>query len=230
MGVPMTITFVSEAEYELHGVRLPDWSSRSFCVFDLEGTGIHFETECITQIGAVFVDEGEDRAAESFESLVRSPKPIPQAIERLTGISNEAMAGAPEFPDAYERFRRFVGNAVLVTQAGYEYDVPMLEKHCRRYGLPMFDNVVLDTKALFTNIHPDIPDVVSTDFLIRYYGIDASGFKRHDALGDCRLIAAIFRHIAKEYEERSFRERVIDGLRVKRFRIPGMYRAEGTGD
>jgi len=199
---------------------------RRFCVFDLEGTGIHFMTECITQIGAVRIKEGDIRPDESFNSLVKSPKPIPPAIERLTGISNEAIASAPSFPEAYERFAEFAADAVLVTQAGYEYDVPLLQHHCKQHRLPMLANPIFDTKALFTLIHPEVCEVVSTDFLIRYYGIDTNGLKRHDALDDCILIGNIFLKILQEYRERDIEHLDIRGLKVKRFQIPGMYFAE----
>lgn len=219
----MQISYLSKDEYRVSGVQLKNLHNHKFCVFDFEGTGIHFETECITQIGAVLVENGSIHTTGAFNSLVQSPKPIPPAIEELTGITNQDMLNAPTFPEVYEKFAQFTKDAVLVTQAGYEYDVPLLEKYCREHQLHMLHNPILDTKALFTYLHPKIQDVISTDFLIRYYAIDIGDVKRHDALGDCVIIGKIFIEIMKEYEEKAIKDLQINKLHVKRFIIPGMY-------
>jgi DNA polymerase III alpha subunit (gram-positive type) len=223
----MQISYLSKDEYRVSGIQVKNLLENTFCVFDFEGTGIHFETECITQIGAVIVQNGSIHASGSFNSLVHSPKPIPPAIEELTGIKNQDMLNAPAFPEVYEKFIQFTRDTVLVTQAGYEYDVPLLEKYCRLHQLPMLQNPILDTKALFTYLHPDIQDVISTDFLIQYYGIDAVDIRRHDALGDCTIIGKIFINILEEYKEKKIKDLRIDGLHVRRFIIPGMYLGDG---
>jgi DNA polymerase III subunit epsilon len=70
-----------------------------------------------------------------------------------------------------------------VTQAGYEFDLPLLPNECKRFNLPIMNICCLDTKALFTYLHPDIDCIISTDYLIKYYKIDDRDLKRHDALG-----------------------------------------------
>ncbi|MBD0384871.1 3'-5' exonuclease [Paenibacillus sedimenti] len=222
----MKISYLSKDKYEVEGIYIPNLLSNKYCVFDFEGTGINFRTEFITQIGAVII---EDNLNKSFNSLVKSPKPIPLAVEQLTGISNHDMMHAPSFPEAYSQFIEFIGDCVLVTQAGYEYDVPLLEKLCQIHNLPFIQNGIIDTKALFTNIHQEITEVVSTDFLIKYYNIDTSNLKRHDALDDCKIIGKIFARIIKEYEEQSINDfRILERLKVKRFIIPEMYLEEGN--
>ena len=196
----MKISYLSNDEYIVNGIYVQNLPNCRFCVFDFEGTGINFRTEYITQIGAVIIENNNILTSKSFNSLVNSPKQIPPAVEELTGISNQDMFCAPPFPEVYEQFVEFIGSTVLVTQAGYEYDVPLLEKHCSLHNLPMIDNSIIDTKALFTNIHPDIAEVISTDFLIKYYNIDTSDLKRHDALDDCILVGRIFINIMKEYK------------------------------
>ncbi|UHA73634.1 3'-5' exonuclease [Paenibacillus sp. 481] len=220
----MKIT-VYENEYVVEGVVVSDLQQRTFCIFDFEGTGIDFRTECITQIGALRVEGEEPNHSQiSFNSLVKSPKRIPPQIEELTGITNDAMTDAPSFPDVYRQFAEFVDGTVLITQAGYEYDIPMLEKYCEQHQLPMLTNPVIDTKALFTNIHPEVTDVVSADFLVQYYQIETAHLKRHDALDDCILIGHILKHILDEYTEKGLTTfDTAAGLKVKRFIMPSMY-------
>jgi DNA polymerase III epsilon subunit-like protein len=160
----------------------------------------------------------------SFSSLVHAFKPIPEAVAKLTGISNEDMIQAPSFAEAYHTFLEFIGDKVLVTQAGYEYDLPILKRHCDMYGQSMLTNPVLDTKAMFTYIHPEISVVISTDFLIRYYDLDTEGIHRHDALADCDVIARIFEHVLNEYQELALDHFTADAEHaMKRFVIPEMY-------
>lgn len=218
----MNITYLSKEEYLVQGICVENVHDQLFCIFDFEGTGIDIETEYITQIGAVIVQHGQIK--RKFCSLVKSPKRIPAAIEQLTGITNEEMLNAPAFPEVYEQFLDFCQDAVLVTQAGYEYDIPMLDKHCRMHHLPMCKNPVIDTKALFANVHRTRDDVFSTNYLINYYQIDDQDVPRHDALGDCILISRILQNILNDYTDNGiWKYDLTEGLKVKRFIIPQMY-------
>ncbi|MCP1134284.1 3'-5' exonuclease [Paenibacillus polysaccharolyticus] len=219
----MKITFLP-GTYPLDELNVTPLEDRTYCIFDLEGTGIDVAVESVTQFGAVRYKRSKGASETSFSSLVRSSKPIPAAVEKLTGITNQAMSQAPLFKEVYERFCSFIGDQVLVTHAGYEYDLPMLERHCQEFGLTMFTNHVLDTKAMFTYIHPEVPDVISTDFLIAYYDLNTEGIHRHDALADCGIIARIFECVLKEYEERGLDHFIADSSKhMKRFVIPEMY-------
>lgn len=219
----MKITF-EEGTYTIEELSVAPLQNRTYCIFDLEGTGIDPTVEGVTQFGAVRYRREEGVAASSFSSLVRASKPIPEAVEKLTGITNQEMLQAPLFNEVYEHFCNFIGDQVLVTHAGYEYDLPMLERHCLEYGLTMFTNKVLDTKAMFTYIHPEVTDVVSTDFLIHYYGLDTDGIHRHDALEDCGIIARIFECVLEEYEQQGLDYfTAVPDKRMRRFVIPEMY-------
>ncbi|GAA3408214.1 3'-5' exonuclease [Paenibacillus hodogayensis] len=215
----MEISFLSKEEYTIQGVYVENLHNRPYCIFDLEGTGIHVETEYITQIAAILFQNGQ--IIGKFDSLVKSPKLIPDAIEKLTGITNEEMLHAPAFPEVYKQFLDFCGEAVLVTQAGYEYDLPMLDKHCRIHGLQLFPNTVIDTKALFANVHREWNDIFSTDYLINYYKIGDNDVPRHNALGDCILISRIFQNILQDYSNKDMKSFELEkGLTIKRFVMP----------
>jgi DNA polymerase-3 subunit epsilon len=96
----------------------------------------------------------------------------------------------------------FTKDTILVTHAGYEFDMPLLRNECERNNLKFLNNVVLDTKALFTLLHPEVSEIIWTDYLIKYYEINDQDLKRHDALGDSILIGRIFRRLLQEFRYR----------------------------
>ncbi len=196
----MNIHYLSETEYLVKDVLVDHIHERPFCIFDLEGTGIFVEKGTSLNLAPLFI-----RTEKYYESLTN----------------------VPAFAEAYQQFIDFCGTAVLVTQAGYEYDLPMLHKHCRMSNISLFENRVIDTKALFAKLHPELFDVFSTDYLVRHYQIKTNDIKRHDALGDCVLISRILDQILMEYKERNIYEfNIKEGLTVKRFAIPAMYLKE----
>ena len=172
-----------------------------YVVFDLETTGPDQKLDRITQIGAVVVNEDGPNNDEFFKSLVHPDKTIPPKIEKLTGITNDMVAEAPELSIVWSDFLEFCRGSTLVTQCGYEFDFPLIQSECERLNLPELEQQKLDTKAIFALMHPDRSEIFSTDYLAGYYGVDQNEFKRHDALGDAQLISRFFHKQLEEAKE-----------------------------
>jgi DNA polymerase III epsilon subunit-like protein len=217
----MKLTFTADGYYTLADFAFAGFSNRRFVVFDVESTGADSATDSVTQIGAVAVYPDGPRDTESFTSLVRPWKPIPEKIAQLTSVSNARVATAPNFASVWPEFTAFCGDSALVTQCGYEFDFPLLAAECARSAQPGLTGAQLDTKALFALLHPDRSDNFNTNFLSDHYAVDRRPFQRHDALGDAKLIARIF---CAELAE--LRTRGLDRLathapvRIKRFVLP----------
>ncbi|WP_028609029.1 3'-5' exonuclease [Paenibacillus harenae] len=216
----MNIDFISDTEYLVSGVTLKDIQNQRYCVFDFEATGIDHESEYITQIGAVLIEGNKILEEKTFNTYIKSPKKIPEAVERFTGVYNKYLENAPTLTQTYKEFQRFTKDTILVTHAGYEFDLPLLNRECQRNNLDMLTNTCLDTKALFSYLYPEIKDIIWTDFLVKYYGIKNDDLRRHDALDDSKLIARIFVTLLKEFEKRGKSDiDFIDPVRVKRFEV-----------
>jgi DNA polymerase III epsilon subunit-like protein len=206
----MQIIDIDKDLYQWSDFELFDIHQQSFWVFDLEATGLNFNVERVTQFGGVAIEQGVPQDSTSFCHLVKPDRVIPDFVQEMTGITNSMVHHAPSFSEVFPSFVERAGPRIWVTQAGYEFDCPILLQECQRLGIAFPQATILDTKALFALIHPDHDDIFNTNFLVHFYGIDTTDLPRHDALGDARLIARIFQAQLGELQDRGLSEIVVN--------------------
>lgn len=154
---------------------------------DLETTGATAATDRITEIGIVEV--GADGVRE-WSSLVNPGVPISAFIERLTGISNAMVAGAPTFAElAGEVLSRLEGRLFVAHNARFDYG--FLRAEFKRAGYD-FRATVLCSVKLSRKLYPQ-HHKHSLDALIERHGLQAAG--RHRALADAQLIHQFWHRI-----------------------------------
>ena len=161
------------------------FAGSDFIIFDIETTGLSYKTCGITQIGALKYKNGN--IVDEFSTFVDPGMPIPEDITRLTGISDDMVAGAPCEKEAVERFLAFCGGAMLVAHnAGF--DTSFISRVAADNGMP-FENPYLDTLALSRYINSDISRH-TLDSLAKYYKL--GDFDHHRADADTGMLARIF--------------------------------------
>jgi DNA polymerase-3 subunit epsilon len=82
----MEIKNISDFDYIVSGISIRNIEKQRFCVFDFESTGINHETEYITQIGAIIIENNCIQEIKTFNSYIKSPKPITEEVEHLLGF------------------------------------------------------------------------------------------------------------------------------------------------
>ncbi|WP_455137514.1 helicase C-terminal domain-containing protein [Thermophilibacter sp.] len=88
-------------------------------VLDTETTGLSFKDCSLIEISAARLSGRE--VVGRFETFVRPTEPIPPEIQRLTGISELDVVGAPEAPEAVAALADFVaGSPVLAHNATFD--------------------------------------------------------------------------------------------------------------
>ena len=96
-----------------------------FVSLDIETTGLDYQKDAITEIGAVRFNER--RIEAEFSTLVNPGRPIPAMITQLTGISDLMVRDAPPIREVLPDLVDFVGNAPVIGH-NIRFDLAFLRK------------------------------------------------------------------------------------------------------
>ncbi len=190
----MEAYFVDDTARAVYGDADAVFADDEFVVFDIETTGLSFQNDAITEIGAVLVKGGE--VISRFNTFVDPERPIPQNITELTGITDDMVKGAPSQEDAVRAFLDFAGDRVLIAHnAGF--DTSFIRKAADDHGIP-FGNTYLDTVALSRYVNPELKKH-KLDTLAEYFAL--GDFNHHRACDDAEMLALIFFKMADKLSE-----------------------------
>ena len=127
----------------------------SFVVFDTETTGLDSNNDRLTEIGAVFVENGRIREDKKFATFVNPGRPIPAKVVELTGINDGMVADAPTPEQAIRQFKEFCGDHILVAHNANSFDMLFIRKAGARAGVS-FDNTYVDTLPMGQALYPGL--------------------------------------------------------------------------
>ena len=125
-----------------------------FTVFDVETTGMSPSRDRIIQIGAVRIDR--DGYISRFSSFVNPGRSIPPELVCIHHITDEMVAGAPNFSRVGRDFLAFADHSTLVAHNA-RFDLGFLQESLARTGLPLWKGRTLDTLRLLKTTHPGLP-------------------------------------------------------------------------
>jgi DNA polymerase-3 subunit epsilon len=150
-------------------------------IVDLETTGAHPLHDRVTEIAVIEVDAGE--VSGEWSTLVNPETTIPAAIQALTGITNDMVAGAPRFGAlAAELQERLEGRVLVAHNARFDYG--FLRHEFERAGLS-YRAKTLCTVRLSRRLYPQFPRH-NLDSLIERHALCCRA--RHRALGDADAV------------------------------------------
>jgi DNA polymerase-3 subunit epsilon len=139
-------------------VRVPGSTSLAdvtFCVIDIETTGGEGD-DAITEIAAVTSRCGEVLA--TMRTFVECAGSIPLEIQRLTGISDSMVRGAPTVEEVLPSLLEIARGTVIVGH-NVRFDLRFLDHELQRFGYPRLDAPVVDTLTLARRmLRDDSPD------------------------------------------------------------------------
>ncbi len=157
----------------------------TYVVFDLETTGLSPIKDRIIEIGAVKVEQGE--ITDRFSTFVNPKRTISRDITKLTSITDQMVADAPDIETVLPQFLSFIGDAVLVAHNA-SFDMSFIEQNMRNLDLtPDFTSV--DTVALSRILLPELSKY-KLDTVAR--ALHVSLENHHRAVDDAYATAEIF--------------------------------------
>ncbi|HZX46232.1 MAG TPA: PolC-type DNA polymerase III, partial [Clostridia bacterium] len=156
-----------------------------FVVFDIETTGLDPMRDCITEIGAVLIKNGN--ITGRFHSLVNPEVPIPEEIVELTGITDEMVKDCPTASQVIPAFLDFAGDSVLVAHNA-PFDMGFIQHKAAGMGMTV-KNKVLDTLAITRRLLPRLK-THKLSAVAQHFNIDME--RAHRAVDDALVTAKIF--------------------------------------
>ena len=124
----------------------------TYCVLDLETTGLSAKTEKITEIGIMKIKDG--KVIEEFSEFVNPEKPIPQRVQEITNITDDMVKDAPKIEELFPKILEFIKGTVLVAHNA-TFDIGFLKTIARNLGYE-FDYTYVDTLPLARKLYPEL--------------------------------------------------------------------------
>lgn len=166
-----------------------------YVVVDLETTGFSPERgDAIVEIGAVRVRDNQ--ITDTFQTLVDPERTIPYGVQRVHGISDAMVKGAPTIAEALPAFMAFAQDACLVSHNA-RFDRSFLDHFHRQVLEGPLPLPHLDTVRISRRLLTHLPNH-KLDTLIRSFNIKIDD--RHRALGDAQATAEILIQLLPQAE------------------------------
>ncbi|MDD2481167.1 MAG: PolC-type DNA polymerase III [Lutispora sp.] len=166
-----------------------------FVVFDIETTGLSSVNDKITEIGAVLIKNR--KIVSKFNSLINPQIPIPEKIQKLTGITDAMVSRAPCIEEVLPKFLSFAGVRPLVAHNAL-FDVGFIKNKASLLGFKI-DNPVLDTLQLSRKLLPLKRHKLNN--LCDHFGIKLEN--HHRASDDAEATALILIHLFEMLENKN---------------------------
>jgi len=170
--------------YNIADMNLND--NTTYVVFDTETTGLSAIENSLTEIAAVKVRNNV--IVDSFQSLVKPRHIIPEKIEKLTGITNMMVSGAPALESVMIKFLEFIEDTILVAHNA-NFDLSFINTSLNLINLKPLNNPVIDTVALARFTVPGLKSY-KLSALTKHFDITLEN--HHRALDDATATAKLF--------------------------------------
>ncbi|MEO8807897.1 MAG: 3'-5' exonuclease, partial [Burkholderiaceae bacterium] len=171
----------------------------TIAVIDFETTGISpGQGARATEIAAVLVQGGQ--IVGRFQSLMNSGAWVPPFIERLTGITNRMLQGAPPARAVMHEVARFTRGCPLVAHnAAFDrgfWQAELERAECEPDASHAFACTVLLSRRLYPHA-----DNHRLGTLARLHALPSAG-RAHRALADAEVTAHLLMRVQQDVRER----------------------------
>ncbi len=182
-------------------------------IIDVETSGISAARDRIIEVAVLRISEGELTGQTS--TLVNPERAIPRYIERLTGITNEDLHGAPPFREIKDDLLRQLEGSILVAHNA-RFDYGFIRKEFERERIS-FSARCLCTVRLSRRLFPGYRRH-SLDSIITRFGLDC--VNRHRAIGDALVLWEFLRILRTRTDAATLSEALAMLVGTPALRVP----------
>ena len=172
--------------------KLPD----SFCVFDIETTGLNKKYEKITEIAVCKVKDG--KIIDEFTTFVNPEKHIPEEVQNLTHITDEMVKDSPTIEEVLPQFIEFTKDSILVAHNA-SFDVGFMAHFAAEQKLE-FNPYVIDTLTIARENYTSVENH-KLGTLAEFLGVELEG--AHRAINDTRATAKVFIKMIEDLKKKN---------------------------
>jgi DNA polymerase III subunit epsilon len=125
-----------------------------------------------------------------FHRVLDPERSVPAEATAIHGLRDADLAGKPRFVDVVPEFVAFLGLDPIIAHNA-PFDFTFLDSELARCGkAPLDRRRMIDTLALAKSLFPGATNTL--DALCRRFAINVAERSIHNALLDCRLLAAVY--------------------------------------
>ena len=189
-------------------------SNVTIVIFDTETTGFSPVHDRLIEIGAVKF-RGEEVLGEATW-LINPKRSIPWYVQQVHNITPDMVKDKPTFDEIYPEFLEFIDGAILMAHNA-PFDIRFIAAEAKHHNMPLPNNGVLDSLALFRSWFPE-ESSHSLTTLLPNLGIDISHMEAHRATDDSYFVNFVIeRELAKRSDRPRFSELLQSARRVHYF-------------
>lgn len=163
--------------------------NKEFVVLDIETTGLYSTIDEICEIAAVKVKNFIP--IDTFNSLIKTKKEIPESVSKIHMITNELIKNAPTIEEVLPKLLDFIGDSILVIHNS-EFDLSFINVALKNLGQAPISNKVIDTLKISQEYLPLKSH--SLKHLTEYFLFNVQPNHRalNDALATCELFYLLY--------------------------------------
>jgi DNA polymerase III subunit epsilon len=167
----------------------PNYDEKRLVVVDVETTGLSAARGGrVIEVGAVMLENGI--VAAELDTLIRVDASISYGAFRVHGITGEMLAGKPIPSEVWPLFMEFIGGSPLIAHNA-PFDSAFIRNELAQLGISLANRwhcTVRKSRRLL----PQLPNHRLDTVYRHLFGAIPTGMRRHRALDDARLAAAIW--------------------------------------
>ena len=203
------LCYIDDTNYKITSdIRDIDLKSATYCVYDLETTGLSLEHDRIIEIAAFKVKEGI--IVDKFNTFVNPKRPIPEYIVAKTTITDFDVKDAPTIEEILPKFLEFAKDSILVAHNS-QFDVGMTYANIKRLNIDYPVLPSIDTLALFKASYSNEVKTFNLKSLCKYFKVKQE--QHHRADDDTRVLTQCFILMLNDlYQKEIFNYKDINSL------------------